>query len=141
MFKNILIPLDGTPAAAAALPYAQAVAARTGARFVLVRSAHLQRPLDDAGDQQRVIAEAEDYLTVHAQKLAEHGFEVETGVPFGGSAADWIVDEIDLRHADLVVMATHDRILPDRWLHGSVAEVVVGHADVPVLLVGPSHGA
>jgi nucleotide-binding universal stress UspA family protein len=141
MFKNILIPLDGTPVAAGALPYAQTVAARTGARLILVRAAHLQRPLGEAADQQRAIAEAEDYLTVQARKLAKEGFEVETGVPFGGSAARWILEEIDLRHANMVVMATHDRIGPDRWVHGSVAEVVVGRASVPVLLVGPTHGA
>jgi len=141
MFNRILIPLDGCPVAAAALPYAQLVAARTGARLILVRAAHFQRPLGNAADQQQVIAEAEDYLTVHARRLAKLGFEVETGVPFGGSAADWIVEEIDIRHADLVVMATHDRIGPDRWVHGSVAEMVVGRAAVPVLLVGPTHGA
>src|SRR5947208_4759638 len=140
MFKNILIPLDGTPVAAGALPYAQTVAARTGARLILVRAAHLQRTLGEAADQQRAIAEAEDYLTVQARKLAKEGFEVETGVPFGGSAARWILEEIDLRHANMVVMATHDRIGPDRWVHGSVAEVVVGRAPVPVLLVGPMHG-
>ena len=141
MFKNILVPLDGSPAAAAALPYARALAARTGAHLILVRAAHSQRALGDAGDQQRVIAEAEDYLTVRARQLAKQGFEVETGVPFGGSAAKWILEEIDLRHADMVVMATHDRIGPDRWVHGSVAEVVVGHSAVPVLLVLPTHGA
>ena len=80
-------------------------------------------------------------MTVQARKLAKEGFEVETGVPFGGSAARWILEEIDLRHANMVVMATHDRIGPDRWVHGSVAEVVVGRAPVPVLLVGPTHGA
>ena len=30
MFKNILVPLDGSPVAAAALPYAQVLAARMG---------------------------------------------------------------------------------------------------------------
>src|SRR5437763_9002736 len=141
MFKNMLVPLDGSPVAAAALPYAQALAARSGARLILVRAAHLQRFLADVADQQRVIAEAEDYLAVHARQLTEQGFEVETGVPFGGSAARWILEEIDLRHADMVVMATHDRIGPDRWVHGSIAEVVVGHASVPVLLVRPTHAA
>ena len=141
MFKNILIPLDGSPVAAAALPYAQAVAARTGARLILVRAAHVQGLLADGVDQLRAIADAEEYLAAQADELAAHGFEVETGVPFGGSAGNWIVEEIDLRRADLAVMATHDRIGPDRWIHGSVAEVVVGHAPVPVLLVGPTHGA
>jgi nucleotide-binding universal stress UspA family protein len=141
MFKNILIPLDGSPVAAAALPYAQAMAARTGARLILVRAAHVQGLLADGLDQLRRIAEAEEYLTARAEELRTHGFGVETGVPFGGSTANWIVEESLLRHADLVVMATHDRIGPDRWVHGSVAEVVVGHAPVPVLLVGPTHGA
>ncbi len=141
MFKNILIPLDGSPVGEVALQYAEALAVRTGARLTLVRAAHVQRPLGDAGDQQRAVADAEDYLTAQAQKLAKHGFEVETGVPFGGSAASWIAEEIDLRHADMVVMATHDRVGPDRWVHGSVAEVVVGHVSVPVMLVRPTHGA
>ncbi len=141
MLKNILIPLDGSPVGAAALPYAQALAACTGARLTLVRAAHVQRLLGDAVDQQRAVAEAEDYLTAQARELVKHGFEVETGVPFGGSAARWILEEIDLRHADLIVMATHDRIGLDRWVHGSVAEVVVGHASVPVLLVRPTQSA
>jgi nucleotide-binding universal stress UspA family protein len=141
MFKNILIPVDGSAVATAALPFAGAIAARTGARLVLVRAAHVQRPLADGIDQLRAIGEAEDYLTALAEELTARGFGVETGVPFGGSTPNWIMEEIDLRHADLVVMATHDRVGPDRWVHGSVAETVVGHASVPVLLVRPTQGA
>ena len=141
MFKNILVPVDGSAVAAAALPFAQAVAVRTGARLILVRAAHAQRPLADGIDQLRAIGEAEEYLTSQAEELTERGFGVETAVPFGGSTPNWIVEEINLRHADLVVMATHDRIGPDRWVHGSVAEMVVGHASVPVLLVRPAVAA
>jgi nucleotide-binding universal stress UspA family protein len=141
MFKNILIPVDGSAVAAAALPFAQAVAVRTGARLILVRAAHVQWRLADGIDQLRAIAEAEEYLTAQAEELTACGFRVETGVPLGGSAANWIVEEIDLRHADLVVMATHDRIGPDRWVHGSVAETVVAQASVPVLLVRATQAA
>jgi nucleotide-binding universal stress UspA family protein len=141
MFKNILVPLDGSPVSEAALPSARALAARTGGRLILVRAAHVQRPMADGVNQQRAITEAEKYLSAQAKELATYGFEVETGLPFGGSAASWILEEIDLRHADMVIMATHDRIGPDRWIHGSVAEAVVGHADVPVLLIRPTHAA
>jgi nucleotide-binding universal stress UspA family protein len=141
MIKNIIVPLDGSLVGAAALPYAEALAERVGARLTLVRAAHVQRPTADGVDQQRAVAEAEDYLAALAEQLRARGFEVETGIPFGGSAARWILEEIDLRRADLVVMATHDRVGPDRWIHGSIAEVVVGHASVPVLLVCPTHGA
>jgi nucleotide-binding universal stress UspA family protein len=62
---------------------------------------------------------------------------VESGVPFGGSPADWIVEDSEVRHVDLVIMATHDREGPDRWLHGSIAESVVHRSTIPVLLVRP----
>jgi nucleotide-binding universal stress UspA family protein len=141
MFKNILVPLDGSAVSEAALPSAKALAARAGGRLILVRAAHVQRAMAGAVNQQRAIAEAEEYLSTRAKELATNGFEIETGVPFGGSAARWILEEVDLRHADMVIMATHDRIGPDRWVHGSVAEAVVGHADVPVLLIRPTHAA
>jgi nucleotide-binding universal stress UspA family protein len=60
---------------------------------------------------------------------------VNTGAPYGGSAAEWIVEETETRHADFIIMATHDRIGPDRWIHGSVAESVVSRSTIPVMLV------
>jgi nucleotide-binding universal stress UspA family protein len=136
MFKNVLVPLDGSPLSEAALAYAEALARRTDTSLTLVRAVHVRSPLGDpAIDQQRAIMDAEDYLTIHADALAERGINVQIGVPFGGSVASWIVEECDLRAADLIVMATHDRIGPDRWVHGSVAENVVNRSTTPVLLV------
>jgi nucleotide-binding universal stress UspA family protein len=137
VLNNILVPLDGSALSEAALPHAQALAKRTGAALTLVRAAHRSAsPLADAAiDTQRAVAEAEEYLESLSTKLSSQGFNVQTGVPFGGSAAAWIVEEISLRQADLVVMATHDRIGPDRWVHGSVAEAVVHRGDAPVMLI------
>ena len=137
MLKNILVPLDGSPLSESALPYAEALAKRTGASLAFLRAAHKPvAPLGDvATDTQRAVMDAEGYLDVLSGQLAKRGFEVQTGVPFGGSATDWIIQEIDLRKVDLIVMATHDRIGPDRWVHGSVAEAVVHRAAIPVMLV------
>jgi len=141
MFKNILVPLDGSFVGETALPYARALARRTGASLTLVRAAHLPMGAGDRGaEYQRVIADSEEYLRAQAEDLEAGGFAVQTGVPFGGSPATWITEEVDMRHADLIVMATHDRSGPNRWLHGSVAESVVSHADVPVLLVRATEG-
>ena len=41
MIHNILVPLDGSPVSEAALPYAIALAGRTGARLTLMRAAHI----------------------------------------------------------------------------------------------------
>ncbi len=136
MYKNILVPLDGSPLAEAALPFAQLLAERARATLTLVRATNAHPTLgNNAPEQQRTIAEAEDYLATLAKELAGRGLRVQTGVPYGGSAATWIVEEVGMRHADLVVMATHERTGPDRWLHGSVAEAVVSRANAPVLLI------
>jgi nucleotide-binding universal stress UspA family protein len=137
VLKNILVPLDGSPLSETALPYAEALAQRTGASLTLVRAAHKPvAPLGDVAiDMQRAVMDAEDYLDTLSEQLVKRGFDVQTGVPFGGSVAAWIIEEIDLRKVDLIVMATHDRVGPDRWVHGSVAETVVHRATIPVMLV------
>jgi nucleotide-binding universal stress UspA family protein len=141
MFKNILIPLDGSFVGETALPYGSALAGRTGASLTLVRATHIPMGVGDRGiEYQRVIAEAEAYLSAQAAALTARGFAVQTGVPFGGSPAAWITEEVAIRHADLIVMATHDRSGPNRWLHGSVAEAVVSDAGVPVMLVRAIEG-
>jgi nucleotide-binding universal stress UspA family protein len=124
MLNKILVPLDGTPVGEAALPYARSLARRSGATLVLVR----------AVSNARGIEAAEAYIEAQADALISQGFTVETGVPYGPPAT-WIPSEVELRDADLIVMATHDRANADRWIHGSVAEAVVSHAQVPVVVV------
>jgi nucleotide-binding universal stress UspA family protein len=140
MLKNILVPLDGSSASEAALPFAQALARRAKATLILVRAVPGGVPWHDAAAQHRDVAEAEDYLINLGSALEAEDLKVQIGVPFGSSPAMWILEEIELRHADLVVMATHDRVGPDRWLHGSVAETVVSRAATPVLLIREAEG-
>ncbi len=52
-----------------------------------------------------------------------------------GSTADAIIDCISKFNADLVVLGTHSRTGFDRFFMGSVAEDVVRHSPVPVLVV------
>ena len=52
-----------------------------------------------------------------------------------GSTAEGIVDCSNEFNADLVVIGTHNRTGIDRLLMGSVAEHVVRHSKVPVLVV------
>ena len=52
-----------------------------------------------------------------------------------GSTADGIIDCAKEYGADLIVIGTHNRSGLDRLLMGSVAEHVIRHATVPVLVV------
>jgi nucleotide-binding universal stress UspA family protein len=136
VLKNILVPLDGSPLAEAALPFATAIGARAGARLTLVRAAMYRTLFSDvAAEQVRAIQDGEDYLARTAGQLRAKGVSVSSRVPLGGSPAEWIVDETEVVDADLIVMATHDRERLDRWVRGSVAEAVVHGSTVPVMLV------
>src|ERR1700730_18732848 len=49
--------------------------------------------------------------------------------------AQAVVDVATSEHADLIVMASHQRHGFDRWLHCSVTEEVLQHTSTPLLVV------
>lgn len=136
MFTSILVPLDGSPLAERALPYAEALARAGGARLILFRAAmaHTLPGLNHREAEMAAMAEAEAYLEEVARPLLARGLTVDTAVPYG-KAAEMIVEEVIIREADLIVMATHGRSGLGRWVYGSVAEGVLARCAIPVLLV------
>jgi nucleotide-binding universal stress UspA family protein len=137
MLGSILVPLDGSPLAESALPIASALARRSGASLALVRAAYYDSQLSDvAGDHYRAVAEAEAYLNQIVERLTARGLAANAEVPFGDArAADWILSESESGHAELVIIATHDREGVDRLLHRGVGLAVVHDSKVPVMLV------
>jgi len=136
MLHKVLVPLDGSELAERALSDATALSIPTAARLILMRAveAHTLPGVDARAAQVDALAEAEEYLREVAAGLQRRGFTCEVATPYG-PAADWILEEANLRHADMIVMSTHSRSGPARWLVGSVAESVLARATQPVLLV------
>jgi nucleotide-binding universal stress UspA family protein len=58
-------------------------------------------------------------------------------VAFFDEPARMIVEEVERRSVDLVVMATHRRAGRGAWLYGSVADQVFRHVHVPVIVLPP----
>jgi nucleotide-binding universal stress UspA family protein len=54
-----------------------------------------------------------------------------------GDAAEQIINYIEDRHIDLVIMGTHGLKGMDKILFGSVADRVVKNSPVPVMVVNP----
>jgi nucleotide-binding universal stress UspA family protein len=121
MFRTLIVPLDGSELAERALPYAVQLAAASGARLALVRSTAIARE------------DAEEYLRQCAESIAPR-VEVITAMP-GDDPATSILEQADQFHADAIVMATRGRTGLGHLLQGSVAESVLAHSRVPVLLV------
>jgi nucleotide-binding universal stress UspA family protein len=144
MLKKILVPLDGSELAERGLTYATALATSTGAQLVLLRAAlsHTFIGVDSRERQTGAIQEAELYLDDVATWVRAGGFTCEAVVTYG-RAAESIINQARLSGADLIVMTTHGRTGPGRWIFGSVTESVVANSPVPVLVQrawGPQFG-
>jgi nucleotide-binding universal stress UspA family protein len=124
MFKKVVVPLDGTPQAAAALPLARSIAHTTDGSLLLLR---VTDEVDRSGDPER-------YLQAVAKELQDGTVEC---IVRHGTAVDEIVAIARDLNADLIVMATHGRAGIERILAGSVAERVLTHSKVPLVLVRP----
>ena len=136
-FGTILVPLDGSALAEAALPKAVELAEVSGARILLLRAAQAQTlpGIDPTEAQVRVVSEAETYLAEIQKRLAPQGHvKVETAVWYG-PAAHAIVEAARVRKADEIVMTTHGRSGLGRLLLGSVAESVLRGTTTPILLL------
>ena len=144
MYKKILVPLDGSPLAEAVLPHAQALAKSEGAEIVLL-SVPVTPNLDylsrTPGLATQIIEDAEReteaYLKTEVEKLTEEGTKV-TSVMREGPIPEMILMVADEVHADVIAMSTHGRSGIQRWLMGSVADRVVNHAHIPVMLIHPN---
>jgi nucleotide-binding universal stress UspA family protein/CheY-like chemotaxis protein len=144
---RILVPLDGSSFAEAALPVAVELLGSAG-ELVLASVAappdHIER--DDHGrpraylDQQEeaLKREAVDYLRAIDRQLKQRqpGLRTSFEVRIGEAAAGIVMAETD-RGLDLVVISTHGRTGLGRALLGSVAGQVLRTGRAPVVLVGP----
>jgi len=143
MYQTILVPLDGSQRAERVIPYVDYLAKAHQARIILVHA--VQPPVfytsEGRLDQTQHINEASDYLNQVAKRL-DLTADVQTVVASGDPASviQWEALTVGV---DLVVMTTHGRTGIGRFVYGSVADTVIRHVAIPVLLVpahSPPHG-
>jgi nucleotide-binding universal stress UspA family protein len=139
MYGTILVPLDGSSCSERALPVASALAQVMSAKVVLVRAVPeaAGRSQEGAEAESPAVREAGAYLAEFAGRLSKQGIPVTTVVPVL-PPCDAILAEAKGHAADLIVMCSHGRSGIGRWLYGTVAEGVLMHSRLPVLLVRPA---
>lgn len=139
MSHGILVPLDGSPSAARVLPYAELLAERCHAELTLVQ-AIVPAPRGretTAQALQRAEAEDRERLAALQTELTARGLAVAV-TTLEGAPAEVISTVAREQQAALIVMATHGRTGPSRWVMGSVAEHVLRKAHLPILLLAPT---
>ena len=144
MFKKILVPLDGSSLAESVLRHVVPLAQCADAEVVLLRvvtipvTAYMAATESVLAVNAREDAEAEafDYLNGIAAKLRAQ--QVRAKAELGtGVIAETIQDYAKNARVDLIAMSTHGRSGFARMMIGSVADEVVRHSTVPILLVRP----
>jgi nucleotide-binding universal stress UspA family protein len=140
MFKHILVPLDGSTLAEAALPAAVLLARKLGATVTLIHVIEKNAPQEIHGQPHlRDAEEAAAYLTDVARRSVPAGTQVDCHVHTAevSDVARSIVEHArELKH-DLIVMCAHGRGRALRLFLGSIAQKVVAMGSLPVLIMRP----
>jgi nucleotide-binding universal stress UspA family protein len=142
MFRSILVPLDGSPFGEQALPLALSLARRAGAMIHLAHvltsiAVYPDGVLARAGLEVQIHDRQKEYLDGVARRLAAIApVSVRTAL-LDGAVAPTLQDHAAAAGIDLVVMTTHGRTPLGRFWLGSVADYLVRHLSVPLLLVHP----
>jgi len=132
-FHSILVPVDGSILAEAAIPYALTLAerARSKVQFVFV--------YEDRFNLEPVELAWQYLLRVTARARERLGDSVSSALLHGRVAAT-LVKQARKIGADLVIMTTHGRGGLERAWLGSVTDQLIRRIGIPVLVIRPADG-
>lgn len=141
MFKRILVPIDGSDCARAALEMAAAFAREQGARLTICTVVDPARAAAMAFGEAAMAAACLDALDEEGRALVQDAASrvrslctAEVAV-LDGAPVDAIVQYAAESEADLIIVGSHGRSGFQRLMLGSVAEGVIRNAVVPVMVV------
>jgi nucleotide-binding universal stress UspA family protein len=149
MYKRILVGFDDSDVGRLALREALGLAKESGAAVRIIHAVDVmllstgEVYMDLEAYRRERMAAGKDVLDRASAIAREAGVPVETALVEveGTQFSNAIIGEAKSWSAELVVLGTHGRGALAHLLMGSVAERVVRHSPVPVLLVkGPKAG-
>ncbi|MCX2728447.1 universal stress protein [Thermomicrobium sp. 4228-Ro] len=144
---HLLVPLDGSPAAERALPYAVTLAQKAGACLTLVRVAETHRELLVEFRGRRLAPEVTERMAGLEREASAYLDSVRARLPrdvvartllVSGDPRRQLVTLVERERPDLVVLTTHGHGAVQRWLIGSVTERLLTTTRVPLLVVPAS---
>ncbi len=143
MFKHILVPVDGSPtsdqAIAKAAGLAKAFGSAVTAIYVVDPYPFTGVGTDYAYGQAQYLsaatAEANEAVKAAKEAFEAAGVAVTTAVVEGHAVYKGILESAEARGADLIVMGSHGRRGLEKLMLGSVAQRVLSHAHLPILIV------
>jgi nucleotide-binding universal stress UspA family protein len=137
-FKSMLVPIDPGEASLTILPWIEKLAAQQQSKVVLFHVRPSAPP--PTADAPGAPHPSPTPPTVQAaeERLRSAGVNVRTDV-VSGSPPQQILETAASGEFDLLAMSTHARSPLERWMLGSIAERILRHCPIPMLVV-PSRG-
>ena len=145
--RRILVPLDGSELAASILGEAKAFARMTRSELLLLMVVQPVPVLLPpfiwppeklvAPPEQRELA-ARRYLEMLKKQLRTEGYVVQSRVRTARKVAPEILSVAREEECSMIALATHGASGLNRVMLGSVADQVVRHSDIPVLVLRPT---
>ena len=148
MYQKIMVPLDGSKLAECVFPHLDALA--RGCQVKTITFVQVVEPyqgpsyaaestIKAIGDEIETINNAnklasETYLKKLNDKFKYENVGVQSEL-LSGNPAEVLADYASKNSPDLILIATHGRTGPSRWVWGSVADRLLRAACVPVLMV------
>jgi nucleotide-binding universal stress UspA family protein len=150
-FESIVVPLDGSKPAEAALAKALELARSMKIEIVLMRAYELPATAYYRADDypsnaaafipshaelvEEMSREAREYLDAKVQEISAHDSVKVRAEIIEGPAAEQIIELAQNIPNSLIATSTHGRSGVSRWILGSVTEKIVHYSHRPVLVV------
>lgn len=148
MFKNILVPTDGSPLSDKVIKYAVDFAKDADAKLVAISIAEPYLPLNDgmAPDplymeewqhlhDEQVFKLAHDYVQRVSDAAKAAGVSCKTMTAINFNPYEEIVNAAEKCGCDVIFMASHGRKGLNKLFLGSETQKVLANATVPVLVI------
>ena len=140
VFKNALVPLDGSDESRRILPYVTQIAQRLGAKLLLLNVLDPNESGIPQTDFSKYAVDADgrarQYLRHHIARLAEQGVTARAWISTG-EPSEQIVGVAAHQGCDLIAMTTHGRTALGRGILGPTTDRVVHSSPLPVLTISP----
>jgi nucleotide-binding universal stress UspA family protein len=142
-YQHILVPVDGSETSYKAVSQAAALAHAFNAKVTIVQiltlDPYIAAEYITAQQTNDLIERARNSILKDLDdaknKFAEYGITADTALLEGQNISAEIIKAANAQGADLIVIGSHGRTGIKKLFLGSVAQSILGEAEIPVLIV------
>jgi len=132
---KILVPLDGSPLAERAIPLAVELAREWNAPLLFARILLFADDLEDGNRQDGHLEQEQREAKAYLQGLADKAETAAAVTVVTGAVVSRLIEVVANQQISHVVMASHGRTGVGRFVLGSVADDLIQHLRIPILVI------